>query len=124
MKYGETSGSKISLSYVFLFFFFLKDENTYKLENLLMPPGDLAKGFLFIDCSAYKLRTNQAACRQHVAQAAGGGQSQMLGPALSNGLGTFMSCNYLAMQMKEGELPSCLRGLGKLLGQGQTYLHP
>jgi hypothetical protein len=42
-------------------FLFLKEE-TYKLENLLTPPGDLAKGFLFIDCSAYKLRTNPAAC--------------------------------------------------------------
>ena len=89
-----------------------------------MPPGDLVKGFLFIDCSAYKLRTNQAACGQHVAQAAVGGQSQMLDPALSNGLGTFMSCNYLAMQMKARKLPRGLRGLGSLLGQGQTYLHP
>lgn len=75
-----------------------------------MPPGDLAKGFLFIDCSAYKLRTNQAACRQYVAPAAVGGQSQMLGPVLTNGLGTFMSCNYLAMQMKEGKFPYCLGG--------------
>ena len=44
-----------------------------------MPPGELTKGFLFIGCAAYKLRTNQAAWSQHVAPAAAGGQSQMLG---------------------------------------------
>lgn len=42
--------------------------------------------------------------RQPVAQAAVG-QSQILDPVLTNGLGTFMSCNYLVMQMKEGEFP-------------------
>ena len=87
----------------FLFFILLK-ENTHKLENLPVPPGDLEKRFLFIDCSAYKLRTNQKACRQPVAQAAVG-QSQILDPVLTNGLGTFISCNYLIMQMKEGKFP-------------------
>ena len=72
VKYRETSGSLSHVCFVLfcLFVFvvvvvcclFLKEENTYKLENLLKPPGDLAKGFLFIDCSAYKLRTNPAAC--------------------------------------------------------------
>lgn len=95
--------------------FVLLKENAHKLENLLMPPGDLEKRFLFIDCSAYKLRTNQKACRQPVAQAAMG-QGQILGPVLTNGLGAFMTCDYLVMQMKEGKYPYCLKDLGSLQG--------